>query len=118
MISHQLRPSNQPITKNHHLQTQFEGLTIKSDPQVGRQTLNKFDYPNKLISFPCVSGAPTVTYICLTACPYQVDLIIQFYIYICPCKEHFFKYFSVHFLNLRTLPQRLHLIAIDNSPDE
>ena len=45
MISHQLRPSNQPITKNHHLQTQFEGLTIKSDPQVGRQTLNKFDYP-------------------------------------------------------------------------
>ena len=51
MISHQLRPSNQPITKNHHLQTQFEGLTIKSDPQVGRQTLNKFDYPlNKLSS--------------------------------------------------------------------
>ena len=52
MISHQLRPSNQPITKNHHLQTQFEGLTIKSDPQVGRQTLNKFDYPITLpVSF-------------------------------------------------------------------
>ena len=49
MISHQLRPSNQPITKNHHLQTQFEGLTIKSDPQVGRQTLNKFDYPKKVV---------------------------------------------------------------------
>ena len=48
MISHQLRPSNQPITKNHHLQTQFEGLTIKSDPQVGRQTLNKFDYPENM----------------------------------------------------------------------
>ena len=51
MISHQLRPSNQPITKNHHLQTQFEGLTIKSDPQVGRQTLNKFDYPLFLSPF-------------------------------------------------------------------
>lgn len=49
MISHQLRPSNQPITKNHHLQTQFEGLTIKSDPQVGRQTLNKFDYPKSSV---------------------------------------------------------------------
>lgn len=52
MISHQLRPSNQPITKNHHLQTQFEGLTIKSDPQVGRQTLNKFDYPILLSASP------------------------------------------------------------------
>ena len=41
----QVCPSNQTPTNNHHLQTQFEGLPLTTNPQIGRQTLNKFDYP-------------------------------------------------------------------------
>ena len=48
----QVCPSNQTPTNNHHLQTQFEGLPLTTNPQIGRQTLNKFDYPILLpISF-------------------------------------------------------------------
>lgn len=43
----QVCPSNQTPTNNHHLQTQFEGLPLTTNPQIGRQTLNKFDYPKK-----------------------------------------------------------------------
>lgn len=46
----QVCPSNQTPTNNHHLQTQFEGLPLTTNPQIGRQTLNKFDYRNLFIS--------------------------------------------------------------------
>ena len=41
----QVYPSNQTLTNNPHLQTQFEGLPLTTNPQIGRKTLNKFDYP-------------------------------------------------------------------------